>query len=203
MSLRALLSFAAAALVASPLLLPQPTAAQAASPAPPSPASQVPMRLNALAVRTVEPSGAGPVTITIQRWSTDTEADSVLNAVREGGPRKVYQTIVKLGTVGRIAGTGSVGSDLKFARMEQGTSGRQHITLAADRYIGFYEILESPRSTEYPFTVIDIVLNSDGVGSGSVLVATKITMDRVNKVLVFENYEDQPVKLQNVKRQKP
>jgi hypothetical protein len=173
----------------------------AAAPTPSATAGQLPMRLNALAVRTVEPAGASPVTITIQRWSTDAEADQVLNAIREVGAKKLRETIVKLGTVGRIAGSGSVGSDLKFARMEMGTSGRQHITLAADRFISFYEMAESPRTTEYPFTVIDLQLDSTGVGSGTVLVATKISMDRVNKVLVFENYEDQPVKLQNVKRQ--
>ena len=163
--------------------------------------AQTPMRLTAMAVRTVDPPATAPVTITIQRWSTAAEGELISNAIREGGPKKLLETMQRLPGLGRIAGTASVGLELKFAQLEQTSQGRQHITAATDRPISFWEMSAMSRSTDYPYTVIDIQLDSTGQGKGTMSSATKIVMDRVNKVLVFENFEDQPVLLQSVKRQ--
>ncbi|MEO7889997.1 MAG: hypothetical protein ABIW19_08345 [Vicinamibacterales bacterium] len=162
---------------------------------------QMPLRLTALAVRTVEPSASAPIDITIERWTSDADAENLINAITEGGPKKLLDAMRRLKPVGRIAGSGSVGFEVRYARLEQTSQGRQHITLATDRVMSFWEASNTPRSSDYPYTFVEIQLDSAGQGSGTVAVAAKIVMDRVNKTLVLENYETQPVKLQAVKRQ--
>jgi hypothetical protein len=161
---------------------------------------QPPIRLTALAVRTVDASVATPVTITLQRWSTDAEAQTWTNNMREATPKKMIDSLRAFPSIGRLATTGSVGVDLRFARAEQiPNTGRQHLTLAADRAMGFWETSTAPRSADYPFMLIDIQLDAKGEGSGKVIPAAKIMMDEVSKTLIVENYEDQPVLLQTVK----
>ena len=173
--------------------------AQSATPA----GAQPPLRLTALAVRTVGASIAQPVTITVQRWSTNAEADLWMNNMREATPKKMLETLTSLPSIGRIGSTGSVGVDLRFARSEQvANSGRQHITIAADRVMTFGERSDAPRSTDYPFMLIDIQLDAKGEGNGKVIAAAKIMMDQVSKTLIVENFEDQPVLLQSVKLSK-
>ena len=71
--------------------------------------------------------------------------------------------------------------------------------LAFDRYIGFQEAREQPRSIDYPYTLVEVRLNSAGQGEGKWAVATKISFDKKKKVIELENYSSEPVRLQNVK----
>jgi len=162
-----------------------------------------PVRLTALAVRTVDASIATPVTITLQRWSTNEEVERWQNNVREATQKKMIDTLRAYPSIGRLGSAGTVGVDLRFARAQgEANSGKQHITLAADRAMGFWETSTAPRSTEYPFMLIDIQLDANGTGSGKVIAAAKMMMDEMSKTLIVENFEDQPVLLQSVKLQK-
>jgi len=166
-------------------------------------ALKAPVRLTALAVRTVDASIAQPVTITLQRWSTDEEAERWQNSVREATQKKMIDTLRSYPSIGRLGSTGTVGVDLRFARATgEANSGKMHITLAADRVMGFWEQSTAPRSTEYPFMLIDIQLDANGTGSGKIVSAAKMMVDEVSKTLIIENFEDQPVLLQTVKLQK-
>jgi hypothetical protein len=54
---------------------------------------------------------------------------------------------------------------------------------------------------DYPFTVVEIHLNARDEGEGKILAGTKIYVDK-NKNLVLENYAQQPVRFNNIKKQK-
>ena len=71
--------------------------------------------------------------------------------------------------------------------------------MATDRYIGFAEARNQPRSIDYPFTLFEIRVNEAGDGEGKVAVATKIEYDKKKNTLVLENYASEPVRLQSVK----
>ena len=71
-----------------------------------------------------------------------------------------------------------------------------------DRRIGFWEASNQPRSIDYPFTVIELRLNRDGEGEGKMSLATKIIADKENNIVTLENYDIQPVMLNNVRREK-
>ena len=74
--------------------------------------------------------------------------------------------------------------------------------LVTDRRIGFWEAANQPRSIDYPFTVIELRLNRDGDGEGKMSIATKVIYDKEQNMITLENFQNQPVRLTNVKREK-
>jgi hypothetical protein len=86
--------------------------------------------------------------------------------------------------------------------MTPGEDGGYRIGIATDRYIGMWEARNQPRTIDYPFSLIEIRLGSDGKGVGKMAVATKIDFDKKKKQLVLENYSSEPVRLNEVKIEK-
>ncbi len=148
----------------------------------------------------IAPTGAGVVEILVERYSTDAERNRLLEALMEKGPEKLLDTLQSLPRVGYIRTPNSIGYDLHYARKAPLPEGGERVILATDRYIGFWEAANRPRTIDYPFTVIELRLNSDGVGEGKMSIATKITMDKDKKQIELENYGTQPVLLNNVRR---
>ena len=74
--------------------------------------------------------------------------------------------------------------------------------LATDRYIRFWEVARGSRTTDYPFTIIELRLNGDGRGEGKMSVATKIIADKKNNEVVLENWGTQPVLLEDARRER-
>jgi hypothetical protein len=145
--------------------------------------------------------GASTVEIVVERWSTDAERDRLLAALVEKGPEKLLDTLQSLPRAGYIRTPNSIGYDLHYARKEPLDEGGERIVIATDRYISFWEARNRPRTIDYPFTVIELRLNRDGVGEGKMSLATKITLNKEKKQVELENYGTQPVLLQNVKRE--
>ena len=148
----------------------------------------------------IAPTGAGVVEILVERYSTDAERNRLLEALMEKGPEKLLDTLQSLPRVGYIRTPNSLGYDLHYARKAPLPEGGERVILATDRYIGFWEAANRPRTIDYPFTVIELRLNRDGVGEGKMSIATKIAMDKDKKQIELENYGTQPVLLNNVRR---
>lgn len=146
-------------------------------------------------------TSAGPVEIVVERYSTDEERDRLLTVLLEKGPEKLLDTLQDLPRVGYIRTPNSIGYDLHFARKHPSEDGGEVISLATDRYIGFWEAANRPRTIDYPFTLIELRLGPEGVGEGKMSLATKIMFDKKHNTIVLENYKSQPVLLQNVKRE--
>jgi hypothetical protein len=145
--------------------------------------------------------GASTVELVVERWSTDAERDRLLTALAEKGPEKLLDTLQKLPRAGYIRTPNSIGYDLHYARKEPMDEGGERIVIATDRYISFWEARNRPRTIDYPFTVVEMRINRDGVGEGKMSIATKITLSPNKKQIELENYGTQPVLLQNVKRE--
>jgi hypothetical protein len=160
-------------------------------------------RFTAIAVNlsNVGRTGQGRVEIVVNRWSTDAERDRLLTTLLEKGPEKLLSTLQNTKRVGYIRTPNSIGYDLHFARSTPGEDGGERIVLATDRRISFWEATNRPRSFDYPFTVIELRLGRDGQGEGKMSVATKITADNEHKTIVLEDYANQPVMLQDIKRE--
>ena len=150
---------------------------------------------------TVARPGASTVEIVVERWSADAQRDRLLAALVEKGPEKLLDTLQSLPRAGYIRTPNSIGYDLHYARKEPLDEGGERIVIATDRYISFWEARNRPRTIDYPFTVIEMRLNRDGLGEGKMSLATKITMNKDKKQIELENYGTQPVLLQNVKRE--
>ena len=144
---------------------------------------------------------AGPVEFVIERYSTDEERDRLMNVLLEKGPEKLLDTLQSLPRVGYFRTPNSIGYDIKFARKHKGEDGGDVITMMTDRYIGFWEAANRPRTIDYPFTLIEIRIDPEGKGEGKMSIATKVMYEKKNNTIVLEDYKSQPVILNQVKKE--
>lgn len=163
-----------------------------------------PERFTALAVNmsNIGRGGSTTVEIGVTRWSTDAERDQLITTVLEQTPQKAINVLQKMPRAGFIRSLTSIGWDLHYARRTRLPEGGERIVLLTDRFIGFWEATNQPRSIDYPFTLIEMEIDKDGKGSGKLYLATKITGDAENRFIVIEDFADQPILLNSVSREK-
>jgi hypothetical protein len=164
--------------------------------------SSVPARYSAVAVNvsTVGNAGATPITIRINRWTSDADRDKLLSVFKEKGEKGLLSALQDQKPIGNISSPGTLSYDLRYARELPGADGGQRIVLATDRPISFWEATNQPRTTDYPFLLIEMHLDKNGKGQGKLSLASKLTIS--DDVLVIENYANQPVMLNNIEREK-
>ncbi len=80
--------------------------------------------------------------------------------------------------------------------------GTREIILATDRPMSFWEIVNRPRSAEYPFTWIQFRMGPDGTGEGKLAVAARIVGEEADDLIEVEDFAIYPVRLQNIKSRK-
>ena len=160
---------------------------------------RLPQRFTAGAVNTNN-GGTGTVELVIERWSTEGDRNVLVRTLLDKGSDELLDDLQDMPRIGYIRIDGGLGYDLHYAHVTQGEDGGERIVLATDRRIGFWEATNQPRSIDYPFTVIELRLNRDGEGQGKMSLATRITADKEKNSVTLENYDQQPVLLQSVKR---
>ncbi len=161
-----------------------------------------PERFTATAVNMNRGGGAGTLQIVVNRWSTEAEREHLVSVLLNDGESKLLSALQKSKKVGFIRSPNSIGWDLRYASKRPLPDGGEQIVIATDRPIGFREAVNQPRSIDYPFTVIEMHLNAEGEGNGTMSVATKIVGDKETKTIQLENYQTSPVMLTTVKREK-
>jgi hypothetical protein len=148
------------------------------------------------------------VQINIDSWSTPEEREMLITTMVEKKPNDLLKALQKLPVRGRFRIPTarqpdphhlSLGLDIHYAWQTPLPDGGRRIVLATDRYIGFNEARNQPRSIDYPFSLIEIRVDKDGKGQGKMAVATKIDFDKDKKVVQIENYGSEPVRLNEVK----
>jgi hypothetical protein len=153
---------------------------------------------NAVSLSPEYGTGQQVVDIDISRWSPMSERGRLVTALREKGSDELLKQLQKNKPVGRIRTPDSIGYDLRYAWQQPDPDGGRTIVIATDRPIGFWEATNEPRSIDYPFTVIQMKLNRDGTGTGTMSYATKIVAHD-NNVIELEDFASQPIMLNNIK----
>jgi hypothetical protein len=151
-------------------------------------------------------SATSTVDIHIDRWSSDADRTRLLSILQEEPDRdKANQELLKalqaLPKLGYIRTATSVGWDLRYARQTEMEDGGRRIVVGTDRPIGGFEARNQSRTLDYPFEVVEMHLNKDDTGQGKLLAGTKIYIDKSNN-LVLENYDIQPVMLNEIHKVK-
>ncbi len=154
-------------------------------------------------------SGPSTATVdfTIERWSTDAERDQLLGILQEEkdvfrANKQLLTALQKLPKVGYIRTPNTLAWDLHYARQSPLEDGGRRIVLGTDRPIGFREARNSGRSMDYPFTIVEVQLDKNDRGVGKILAGTKIYIDKKTNHLVLENYGQQPVRFNEIRRLK-
>jgi hypothetical protein len=168
----------------------------------------LPIRMRAFAVNLSNNlTGAnGIIQITLDQWSTAQERTNLLQTVPKGQDDLV-RALQKVPVKGRINIPGwtgpdpqnyRLGWDLRYAWHEPLPDGGERIVVATDRQMSFRETVNNPRTTDYPFLLIQIHLTKDGKGEGKMAPFTQITFDKKKNVMEMEIYGTEPVRLNNI-----
>ena len=116
-------------------------------------------------------------------------------------------------TLGYIWTTDITGYSIKYAYHAAMPDGGERIVLATDRRLGAYtagwqpsaarpaaDASAAPALPDYDFTLIEIRLDSKGVGGGKMSLTTKVILDNEARTVALDDYVAAPAILQNVKR---
>ena len=153
-------------------------------------------------------SGPSTATVdfTIDRWSPDADREKLLSILQEEknsyrANEKMLSVIQRLPKVGHIRVNTRLAWDLRYARQSPLPEGGRRLILATDRPVGFREAANQPRTMDYPFTIVEVQLDRNDKGVGKILAGTRLYIDK-NKELVLENYGQQPIRFNEIRRLK-
>ena len=130
------------------------------------------------------------------------QRDRLIGVLFEKGPEKLLDVLQDLPQVGYFKTPESLAYDLHYAQRTPLPDRGERVVLATDRYIRFWEVARGSRTTDNPFTIIELRLNGDCRGEGKMSVATKVIADKKNNEVVLENWGTQPVLLKDVRRER-
>ena len=134
--------------------------------------------------------------INIDTYTTDQQVQEYLVQLREEGQDALRTTLEKV-KVGRIAPVATTGTDLSIARVFQTEEGKV-IRLVTPRPVPFLEAYRHGRSMDYPFTIMELRLDKEGKGEGSIMGGAKLSFNEEGR-LDIESYGNQYAKLVNVR----
>jgi hypothetical protein len=159
---------------------------------------QEPMIIQATAMGTSTQMGkVVNVNIHIDQFSTQDDRKALIDAFKRSGQDGLVDVLEDMKPKGRVRfASGGVGNDVKYIIELPSESGRR-FRLVTDRNLAFGELYAGTRSTDYSVGVIELDLTPDGKGSGTVLPACKLTVDKKTQQIEVETYQN-PWKLTNL-----
>jgi hypothetical protein len=146
------------------------------------------------------PSGATTVDFVVDRFSTDAERSQLLEALKTGGRDKLYRTLDRMEPVGRIQTRGSLGYDLRYAREITAADGQRILILATNRPIALEETARLSRSRKYDISVVELIVDANGNGSGTAMPAVRVDFDEATGDIVLEDLSSSPLQLTKVRK---
>jgi hypothetical protein len=130
------------------------------------------------------------VNIHIDQFSTQDDRKALIDAFARSGQDGFVNALQDMKPKGRVRfASGGVGNDVKYIIELPSESGRR-FRLVTDRNLAFGELYNSTRSRDYNVGAIELVLTPDGKGSGTVLPACKLKVDKKTQQIEIETYQN-------------
>ena len=137
------------------------------------------------------------VNIYIQQYSTPEERQLLIKAFKNKGQDGLIDVLQDLKPKGRVRfASGGVGNDVKYIMELPPDKGIRKLRLVTDRNLAFGELYHGTRSREHSVGAIELLLTPDGKGSGTVLPACRLTVNKKKEQVEIETYQN-PWKLTN------
>ena len=137
------------------------------------------------------------VNIHIEQFSTPDDRKALIDAFTRSGQDGLVDVLEDMKPKGRVRfASGGVGNDVKYIIELPSENGRR-LRLVTDRIIAFGELYHGTRSRDYSVGAIELILTPDGKGSGTVLPACKLTVNKKKQQIEIETYQN-PWKLTNL-----
>jgi hypothetical protein len=158
------------------------------------------LRLRAWAINLNNGARTNTVDIVIERWSTPEEIEKLRGVMIEDRTRLLDAVQKIKPRCGYFRTSNTLGWDVQFAHETQMDDGTRKIVIGTDRPVSFFEARNNPRSRDYEFTLAEIRLPKDGKskGQGKAIPAAKLTWDKEKNTLEIENYQREPVRLNEI-----
>ena len=152
--------------------------------------TQIPMTIQAPAMGTSTQLGRQyDVNIYIEQLSTPDDRKALIDAFNSSGQEGMVKVLEDMKPKGRVRFSGGgVGNDVKYIIELPSDKGRR-FRLVTDRILAFAELYAGTRSREYTVGAIELTITPDGKGSGTVLPACKLKLDK-QKRLDIETYQN-------------
>jgi hypothetical protein len=198
--LRLLGGIVASLVLLAPIAVQQPAAAQ-------GPTEKNPLRFRAVLQTQGQDAGLqGVAQIVIERWATDAERLSLVRllagtTLTTGGQDKLLGALQDIKPrTGYLRLPNTLGWDLRYARENVQPDGTRQIVIATDRPVRFEAAPRADRSNDYPFTLMEMRMRTDGTGEGRMLARSAISVK--NGRLELENYGNEPINLSQITQEK-
>lgn len=137
------------------------------------------------------------VNIIIEALSSTEDRNALIAGFKRSGQDGLVSVLEDMKPKGRVRfASGGVGNDIKYIIELPSKSGRR-FRLVTDRNLAFAELYNGTRSRDYSVGAIDLLLTPDGKGSGTVLPACKLTVNKKKQQVEVETYQN-PWKLSNL-----
>jgi len=138
------------------------------------------------------------VNIYIEEFSTQDDRNTLIEAFKRRGQDGLVDALQDMKTKGRVRfASGGVGNDVKYIIELPSENGQRKLRLITDRWLLFTELYNSTRSADYSVGAIELNLTADGKGTGTVLPACKLTVNKKKQQVEIETYQN-PWNLSNL-----
>lgn len=136
-------------------------------------------------------------TLRINGFTSEKASKQYLGDLRAKGQDGFYKAINKQ-DLGYFALNGKVGHDLRYVT-ETPTEAGTRITAVFDRWIWPFELRYGTRSTDYPFTYIELFVKNNGKVTGTIIGAARVRVRKQDpNAIDFENFAAYPAELTGV-----
>jgi len=142
-------------------------------------------------------TASAPVTVSIDRLSTDADRDSLIAAVKKGGTDSARALLLPRPPIGTVK-VGANSTAIKYAYARPGAGGRviTIVTGSPIAYVGA-SVPGAPAKSGFYLGLLVLDVPASGPGHGELSGAAKVTVNDQGAI-VTQDYSGEVVQLQNV-----
>ena len=137
-----------------------------------------------------------PFTMIINRRTSDSDATRYLQTLQRGG-QDDFSRAIESNELGRFSFDGHTGLPINAVLVDRDGDDIR-IRAVFKRWIGFGELRRGARSTDYPFTYVEIRIDQKGHGEGMIIPAARVRA-RGSNTFEFEDFGTFPGRLMGVR----
>ncbi|MGQ0761673.1 MAG: hypothetical protein ACT4OT_06600 [Acidobacteriota bacterium] len=137
-------------------------------------------------------------TLTLKDRTSDAEVARDVAILAEGRQDALLQAIDDR-DLGYFSLGGQLGRRLNFVTETTLANGDRKLMILFERWMNIYEVRYGARSTDYPFSYVELIVDRNGRGEGTFIPAARVRFVGGNQVEV-ENFGIYPARLFGVRR---
>lgn len=137
-----------------------------------------------------------PFTMIINRRTSDADATRLLQILQSGG-QDDFSRAIESSELGRFSFNGHVGLPINAVLVDRDGDDTR-IRAVFKRWIGFGELRRGHRSVDYPFTYVELRIDQNGHGEGTIIPAARVRA-RGSNTLEVEDFGTFPGRLMGVR----